>query len=91
MIKDTKSLFKLVVRLWDDVWAWPVWSIIKWPFGILVCWFVIFLIWSMEVNCDFSRNILPQAGQAAHQFGGEVKSTLSHLSLSPTEPVKNLK
>ena len=84
-------MIKGIVKIWDKVWAWPIWSTIKWPFGILVLWFVIFLIWSMEINKNFDSELMGSAGKWICQVGESTSSVMHHLSFQKSEPVKNVK
>lgn len=86
------NAIRKLVKLWDDVWAMDrIWLIVKWPFGLLIAWFVIFLIWSMEVNQNFDVELMSGAGKSIHHFGGECRNIISNLEWHPSEPIKNVK
>ena len=44
--------------MWDKIWLWKGWLIIKWPFGIIILCFVLFLIWNMETRKDYPQQVI---------------------------------
>lgn len=46
------------IRQIDKMYLWKGWPIIKWPFGALLCGFILWIIWSKECNDHFDQKII---------------------------------
>ena len=81
-----------VIKLWDDVWAMDrIWKAAKWPFGMFVLGFVLFLVWNLEINPRFAEDLCIQIKTSLHYMTKTCVDTLPNLSWKSSTPIKNIK
>ena len=74
-------------KWWDKILCWYGWTIIKWPFGFFILWFVLFVIYNMELNPQWDRQVVNDLSK--HR--PSLKIDLSNILSTPSSPIKNLK
>jgi hypothetical protein len=76
------------IRFLDKIFCWHGWTIVKWPFGVLLLWFVIFLIWKAETVPNYDRVVVEGAFNRIKPI--HVDPALRDVFKIHTEKVKNL-
>lgn len=46
------------VKKFDKIYTWPYQSLIKWPFGFLLLWFILLQIWNLETMPNYNEEII---------------------------------
>lgn len=44
--------------MFEKLWSWIGWPIIKWPFGFFILWFILSQIWCLETKKDYPQQII---------------------------------
>ena len=48
----------MILKTLDKIWSHHIWTIIKWPFGIFLCYFILMQIWLLNADKNYSNNII---------------------------------
>lgn len=79
--------YNLVSNLGDEImfekiWSWHGWTIVKWPFGLFILWLVLFLIYNVNINPQYDKKVISDIKS--------IKLTVPTIILSPSEKIKNV-
>ena len=74
-------------KWYDNLLCWHGWTIIKYPFGLFILWFVLFVIYNMEINPKWDKQVVNDLSKYRPSFKIDLRNILS----TPSSPIKNLK
>lgn len=83
-----------VIKFWkykslDNVWCWNGWPYIKWPFGMLLLWAILTLIWNANTIPDYDQRISRDVTEYINATVSPLKE-LNPSSLNvPQERIRN--
>lgn len=57
-----------MLKWFDKIWCWHGWTIIKWPFGILLCWFILVQIYNFETIPNYEQSLKTELKENIRTF-----------------------
>ena len=70
----------------DKIMLWRGWVIVKWPFGFIILWLVLFLIWNLIINPGFEQASIDTFKSSVL----EINQRLTHIKIESEPAVKNI-
>lgn len=76
-----------MLKTLDKIWCWHGWTIVKWPFGVLVLWAVLFLIYSINTVKDYDKKFVESVYGTGYKIIA-IKDV--RISLPHSDMIKNI-
>lgn len=70
---------------WDaKIWTWKGWPIVKWPVGVIILWIVLFLVWKLETDKNYDKEVCNNLLGFFQYIGIYIRSFFSLLFNHPS-------